>query len=115
VPLKWTVKFDKGEFIGKHALLSKNRERKLVGFEIQDSKRIARHKNNVFLEKRHSACQDKIGVVTSGAYSPILHKSIGFCFVPSSLNSNSEIKIDIGARLYSARTRDGIRFIKRER
>ena len=115
VPLKWTVKFDKGDFVGKHALLSKSRERKLVGFEIQDSKRISRHKNNVFLEKRHLACQDKIGIVTSGAYSPILHKSIGFCFVPSDLAPGSEIKIDITGRLYAARTRDTLRFIRRER
>ena len=115
VPLKWTVKFDKGDFVGKHALLSKSRERKLVGFEIQDSKRISRHKNNVFLERRHLACQDKIGIVTSGAYSPILHKSIGFCFVPSDLAPGSEIKIDITGRLYAARTRDTLRFIRRER
>lgn len=115
VPLKWTVKFDKGDFVGKHALLSKRRDRKLVGFVIQEAKRIARHKNDVFLEKRQSAGQDKIGVVTSGAYSPMLHKSIGFCFVPSSLAPDSEIKIDIGGRLYIARTRDTIRFVRRER
>jgi aminomethyltransferase len=115
VPLKWTVKFDKGDFIGKEALLNKSRDRKLVGFEIQDSKRIARHNNDVFLEKRHSADHDKIGVVTSGAYSPILHKSIGFCFVPSGIDSGSEIKIDIGGRFHTARTRETIRFIQRER
>lgn len=115
VPLKWTVKLDKGDFVGKHALLSRRKERKLVGFEIQDSKRIARHKNNVFLQKRHSSCQDKIGVVTSGAYSPILQRSIGFGFVPSDLAPGSEIKIDIAGRLYAARTRDTLRFIRRER
>lgn len=115
VPLRWTVKFDKGDFIGRQALLSRSRDRKLVGFEIRESMRIARHNNIVFLEKRDSADLDRIGRVTSGAYSPILRRSIGFCFVPSSLYPNSEIKIDVGGRLHTARTRDTIRFLRREK
>src|ERR671931_94147 len=34
VPLKWTVKFEKKEFIGKQALLTQQLNRKLVGFEV---------------------------------------------------------------------------------
>lgn len=115
VPLKWTVKFEKGEFIGRQSLLSKKNERKLVGFEILESKRIARHTNEVFLQKDHDGSdgKEKIGVVTSGAYSPILQKSIGFCFVPSDLGSNTSIRIDIGGKLYKARTTDTLRFYKR--
>ena len=41
VPLKWTVKFEKKEFIGREALLTQQINRKLVGFEVQE-KRIAR-------------------------------------------------------------------------
>jgi aminomethyltransferase len=115
VPLKWTVKFEKGDFIGKQSLLSKKNERKLVGFEILESKRIARHTNEVFLQKDRDGSDgmEKIGVVTSGAYSPILQKSIGFCFVPSKLGSNTSIKVNIGGKLYKARTVDTLRFYKR--
>lgn len=115
VPLKWTVKFEKGDFIGKQSLLSKKNERKLVGFEILESKRIARHTNEVFLQKDRDGSDgmEKIGVVTSGAYSPILQKSIGFCFVPSELGSNTSIKVNIGGKLYKARTVDTLRFYKR--
>jgi aminomethyltransferase len=113
VPLRWTVKFDKGDFIGKQSLLDKKRERKLVGFEILESKRIARHKNDVFLQNERDNSKEKIGIVTSGGYSPILHKSIGFCFVPSDLAANTAIKIDIGGKLYKARIMDTIRFYTR--
>jgi glycine cleavage system aminomethyltransferase T len=107
------VKFDKGDFIGKQSLLDKKRERKLVGFEILESKRIARHKNDVFLQNERDNSKEKIGIVTSGVYSPILHKSIGFCFVPSDLAANTAIQVDIGGKLYKARIMDTIRFYTR--
>jgi aminomethyltransferase len=113
VPLKWTVKFEKSDFIGKRAIMSKGRNRKLVGFAIEESKRIARNDNDVLLECCGSTGHDKIGRVTSGIYSPILQKSIGFCFVPLTLEPNSKIIIDIGGKLYKARTRDTIRFVQR--
>jgi len=115
VPLKWTVKFDKGDFIGKNSLLDKKLKRKLVGFEILESKRIARHNNNVFLQEGHDLenKKEKIGVVTSGAFSPNMQKSIGFSFVPSDLAPNTIINIDIGGKLYKARVSDTIRFYRR--
>ncbi|MGC1134608.1 MAG: glycine cleavage system aminomethyltransferase GcvT [Nitrososphaeraceae archaeon] len=115
VPLKWTVKFDKGDFIGKNSLLGKKLKRKLAGFEILKSKRIARHNNNVFLQEDRGLekKKEKIGFVTSGAFSPIMQKSIGFCFVPSDLAPNTLINIDIGGKLYKARVSDTIRFYRR--
>ena len=115
VPLKWTVKFEKGDFIGKNSLLDKKLKRRLVGFEILKSKRIARHNNNIFLQEDHGLENDKeiVGVVTSGAFSPILQKSIGFCFVPPDLAPNTIINIDIGGKLYKARVSDSVRFFKR--
>jgi aminomethyltransferase len=113
VPLKWTVKFEKGDFIGKQSLLNKTVQRKLVGFEILESKRIARQKNDVFLQEDRDNNNNKIGAVTSGGFSPILQKSIGFCFVPSELAPDSTINIDIGGRLYKARVLDSIRFYRR--
>ena len=114
VPLKWAVKFDKGDFIGKQKLLHKKVQRKLVGFEILESKRIARHKNDVFLEQDHDPIINKVGTVTSGGFSPILHKSIGFCFVPSYIVPQSSIiSIDIGGKLYRGRILESIRFYRR--
>ncbi|MGA7367653.1 MAG: glycine cleavage system aminomethyltransferase GcvT [Nitrososphaeraceae archaeon] len=117
VPLKWTVKFEKGDFIGKQTLLHKKVQRKLVGFEVLESKRIARHKNEVFLhQQNHDHICNKIGTVTSGGFSPILHKSIGFCFVPSYIAREPQtgiISIDIGGKSYKGRIVESYRFYRR--
>jgi aminomethyltransferase len=97
VPLKWTVKFNKnGEFIGKKALSNSSPTRKLVGFEIPE-KRIARQGNKVLINS------SKVGYVTSGGFSPILRKSIGFCFVPLDVLQDQVVQIEIGGKNYDAR------------
>ncbi len=77
VGLKWTVKFKKGEFVGKEALTaikSEGIKRKLIGFVV-DGKGIARHGDKVVGD------DEEIGLVTSGAYSPTLEKSIGLALI----------------------------------
>jgi len=106
-PLKWTVKFEKPEFIGKAALIGRQYNRKLVGFELLE-KRIARHGNEVFLE----GSDEKIGFVTSGTFSPSLKKSIGFCFVPDYVYAGQLIDIDIGGKQYQAKVKSSTRFYK---
>jgi aminomethyltransferase len=106
VPLKWTVKFEKKEFIGKEALLTQQINRKLVGFEVLE-KRIARHGNDVLMDG------EKVGFVTSGSFSPTIKKSIGFCFVPIYVSPNQLIEINIGGKLYKARV-GNTRFYKRK-
>ena len=106
VPLRWTVKFDKKEFIGKEALLSQQINRKLVGFEILE-KRIARHGNEVLMNGQ------KVGFVTSGSFSPTMKKSIGFCFVPMHVLPNQLIEISIGDKLYKAKV-NSTRFYRRK-
>ena len=106
VPLKWTVKFEKKEFIGKEALLTQQINRKLVGFEVLE-KRIARHGNEVLMDS------EKVGFVTSGSFSPTVKKSIGFCFVPIYVSPNQLIEINIGGKLYKARV-GNTRFYKRK-
>src|SRR5919201_177723 len=91
VPLKWTVKFEKKEFIGKEALLTQQINRKLVGFEVLEKRRIARHGNEVLVDG------EKVGFVTSGSFSPTIKKSIGFCFVPIHVSPN-QIEISIGGK-----------------
>jgi aminomethyltransferase len=107
VPLKWTVKFEKKEFIGKKALITQQLNRKLVGFEVLE-KRVARHGNEVLINNK------KIGFVTSGTFSPTLKKSIGFCFVPIYVNPNELIEINIGGKLYKAKVLSSTRFYKRK-
>lgn len=107
VPLKWTVKFEKNDFIGKKALINQQINRKLVGFEVLE-KRVARHRNEVLMNSK------KIGFVTSGTFSPTLKKSIGFCFVPIYVNPNDLIEINIGGKLYKAKVLSSTRFYKRK-
>ena len=101
VPLKWTVKLEKHEFVGKNALETLRIDRKLVGFELLE-KRIARQGNEVFLKGDGS----KEGIVTSGTFSPTLKKSIGFCFVPTNVQTDQLIEINIGGKLYEARIKE---------
>ena len=107
VPLKWTVKFEKNEFIGKKALINQQINKKLVGFEVLE-KRVARHGNEVLMNSK------KIGFVTSGTFSPTLKKSIGFCLVPVYVNPNELIEINIGGKLYKAKVLSSTRFYKRK-
>ena len=104
-PLSWTVKFDRN-FIGKSALEKQQVERKLVGFEILGTNRIARKDNTVLVDDL------KAGIVTSGSFSPTLSKSIGFCFVPISVSDEQTIQIEIGNKPYDAKV-TGTRFYKR--
>jgi aminomethyltransferase len=104
-PLSWTVKFD-CDFIGKSALEKQQVERKLVGFEILGTNRIARKDNAVLADDL------KVGIVTSGSFSPTLSKSIGFCFVPVSVSDEQTIQIEIGNKPYDAKV-TGTRFYKR--
>ncbi len=106
VPLKWTVKFEKKEFIGREALLTQQINRKLVGFEVQE-KRIARHGNEVLVDG------EKAGFVTSGSFSPTIKKSIGFCFVPLRVLPNQLIEINISGKLYKAKV-SSTRFYRRK-
>jgi aminomethyltransferase len=105
-PLRWTVKFEKKEFIGKEALLTQQVNRKLVGFEVLE-KRIARHGNEVLVDG------EKAGFVTSGSFSPTVKKSIGLCFVPLLVSPNQIIEISIGGKLYRAKV-GGTRFYRRK-
>ena len=104
-PLRWTVKFD-CNFIGKSALEKQQVKRKLVGFEILGTNRIARKDNTVLVDEL------KVGIVTSGSFSPTLSKSIGFCFVPISVSDEQTIQIEIGNKPYDAKV-TGTRFYKR--
>jgi aminomethyltransferase len=85
--LGWTVKLDKGDFVGRAALAKQKQEgvkRALVGFEML-GRGIARHGYPVMREP--SAGSDgAVGVVTSGAPGLTVGKNIGLAYVPVALS-----------------------------
>ena len=79
VGLGWTVKLQKGEFIGADVLRRQKAEgvrRRLIGFTLE-GRAIARHG---FPIRRDGAAD---GRVTSGSFGPTVEKSIGLGLVPA--------------------------------
>ncbi len=77
--LAWTVKLDKGPFIGREALLSRRAaglSRTLVGLEVL-GRGIARHGYRVL-----DSAGNSLGSVTSGGPAPTLNKNIALAYVP---------------------------------
>jgi aminomethyltransferase len=98
--LGWAVKLDKGDFIGREAML-KNKENSnrpvRVGLEIE-GKRIAREQAAVL------ASGQKIGVVTSGTFAPTLEKVIAMAYVdPAFAAVGSTCEVDIRGKSSPAR------------
>jgi aminomethyltransferase len=98
--LGWITKLDKGNFIGRDALVqvrTAGLTRKLVGFEV-DGKAFPRH--GYPLLKNGTV----IGSVTSGTFSPMLEKSIGMGYVPIEYSTiGTAIDIDVRNRIVAAR------------
>jgi aminomethyltransferase len=79
--LGWITKLNKGEFIGRPALLKAKEQglsRKLIGFEME-GKAFPRHGYAIWAD------DVQIGQVASGTFSPILEKGIGTGYVPANL------------------------------
>jgi aminomethyltransferase len=77
--LEWIVKLDKGDFVGREALLrqkEKGVKRKLVGFEMR-GRGIGRDGYEVLVN------DSPAGWVTSGSPAPTLNRNIGFCYLPA--------------------------------
>ena len=76
--LAWIVKLDKGDFVGRQALLKQKESgltRKLVGFEMC-GRGIGRDGYEVLLDGAPA------GWVTSGSPGPTVGKNIGLCYLP---------------------------------
>ncbi len=82
--LGWTVKMDKGDFVGRaaiEAIKSKPLPRKLVGFEVT-GRGIARHGYPLRdLDGREA------GICTSGSPAPTVGKNIGLGYLPSAMTA----------------------------
>lgn len=101
--LGWITKLKKEKFIGKEKLVSIKNEglkRKLVGI-ILEEKFVARHGYNIV----NSTIENKIGIVTSGNFSPSLEKPIALAYVQSEYleNENQILTVDIRGKLVNAK------------
>ena len=97
--LGWICKLDKGEFIGREALMKQKASgptKRLVGFEVVE-RGIARDGQDVVINGQ------PMGRVTSGSPAPYLKKNIGFAYVPTEFAvPGNEIQIDVRGRLVKA-------------
>ena len=91
--IRWTVKFDKGDFVGKETLIAQKNDgvkRKLAGFVMVDPG-IPRHDYGIINIEEKS-----IGRVTSGSYSPSLRENIGLGYLELPYDDvGTEILVDI--------------------
>lgn len=98
--LGWLVKFKKGDFLGREALLRQKEEgikRRIVGFEIL-GRGIARSHYPVYIDG------EKVSGVTSGTFSPFLKKSIGLAYLPID-NTEVGTEFEVGIRDIMVRAR----------
>jgi aminomethyltransferase len=97
--LGWICKLNKGDFIGRDALLKQKEEgikRRLVGFEMTE-RGIARDDQDVLINN------ERLGLVTSGSPAPYLKKNIGMAYVPVEYaNEGQQIQIDVRGRAVNA-------------
>lgn len=92
--LGWVVKLDKGDFVGRDALIKVKEQglkRQLVGFKLLE-KGIPRHDYTLWDE----AGTTQIGKVTSGTQSPSLKQAIGIGYVDTGFSKmGSKLTVDI--------------------
>jgi aminomethyltransferase len=100
---EWAVRFEKGDFVGKQALLSQKQaglSRRFVGFELQE-KGVPRHGLKILSA---TSPQSSIGEVTSGNLSPLLQKGIGLGYVfPEYAELGTDLFIDIRGKCVPAK------------
>ncbi|MGQ9855124.1 MAG: glycine cleavage system aminomethyltransferase GcvT [Fervidobacterium sp.] len=87
--IPWAVKFEKGDFYGKEALLKQKEEglkRRLRGLTL-DTKLVPRHNMEVYKDG------NKIGYVTSGTFSPTLNKPIAFALIDAGIKLGDTVQV----------------------
>jgi aminomethyltransferase len=98
--LGWLVKFKKGDFLGREALIQQREEgvkKRIVGFELL-GRGIARPHYPIFIKN------EKISEVRSGTFSPFFQKSIGLCYLPiEHIEIGTEFEIGIRDKRVKAR------------
>jgi aminomethyltransferase len=98
--LNWAVKFDKGDFVGRDALLQRQQDTTRhvrVGLELS-GRRIAREGALVSLEGR------EVGLVSSGTFAPTLQKALAMAYVEPGLTAvGTTLAVDVRGKAEAAR------------
>jgi aminomethyltransferase len=93
--LDWIVKLEKGDFLGREALVKQKQKgitRKLIGFEVK-GRGIARDGYEILTGGAGT------GWVTSGGPAPALNKNLGMCYLPLHLaEPGNAIEISVRGR-----------------
>ncbi len=104
--LDWIVKLDKGDFLGREALVKQKQRgitRKLAGFEVK-GRGIARDGYEIMANGVGSGWVTSGGVIP-GAAARALNRNIGMCFLPLSLaEPGNAIEISVRGRAVEAVT-----------
>lgn len=110
--LGWMVKFRKGEFRGRAALLEQREHgvsRKLVGFELR-ARGIPRHGYPI------RVAGESFGAVTSGGFAPFLKKSIGLAYLPAGANEPGQaFEVEVRGRWLPAEVVETPFYVRPER
>ena len=96
--LGWVVRFDKGDFRGRDALLAEREhgvERRLRGLVVS-GRQIPRSGCAVALDGT------SVGEVTSGNFSPTLEHGIALAFLPPGVADGTEVTVDVRGRAVAA-------------
>lgn len=98
--ISWVISKNHNDFNGSDAMFSKKQEKHRVGILLQD-KGVLRAGYEIF-----DTNDNKIGVLTSGGYSPTLEKSIGQAYLPISYKNDAEILVQIRGKFFKATVHD---------
>ncbi len=96
--LKFFVKLEKEDFIGKKVLLEQVTDgvkRSLKGLEMID-KGVPRNNYKVFKDSK------EIGFITTGSYSPILDKNVALALIDSNMKIGDEVFVEIHGKMKKA-------------
>lgn len=88
--LGWTIKFDKGEFVGKKALLKQKKEgyaTKLVGFEVLETNDVVPPASEIYKGGK------AVGKVTSANYGYRIKKSVALGWINTTDSKISEVYV----------------------
>jgi aminomethyltransferase len=93
--LGWAVGWKKERFWGKDALVAEKQAgpRRLLRGLVADGRGIPRPGMMVFL-----SADVALGEITSGTFSPTLRKGIGLALLPSFVNAEAELTVDVRGR-----------------
>ncbi len=97
----WAVKLQKGEFIGRSALLRQKEtglSRKLMGLIAEEARTIPR--NGLPLLQANGT---PIGRITSGSFSPTLKKGIALGYLPPNLTESEPVYVELRGQLQPLR------------